>query len=335
MGVSWQESVYFTTVTWSTVGYGDITPHRDLTKLFGIVFIIVGLSLVAEVVAQGVGSFAEGIRKQVNQEVDSQKEKPFLDVLMPFLQWSVALFVLLAFGTAVFCYLENWSLIDGLWWAVATTTTVGYGDLVLKHEKDFLFDSLFIIVGVPIMAGYLTSITRVSAFFFQRYTQTVRMRSPPSIQSVQNMVGNARKNEFSSGRGISDGEFLMHFLVGQDLLPQKQCELILKMHEKLDSNGGGSLSSNDLLAFQRSLEIDQGRPGTVPVVAVPSRQSKSSRGVNRKRMDRGNLVEMGPMSLHQRGEAIPIRPGARFAHAPTDRGRATAAQGPVTISDIL
>ncbi len=39
-------AIYFCVVTLGTVGYGDITPTTDLGKLFTVVYIILGLSVI-------------------------------------------------------------------------------------------------------------------------------------------------------------------------------------------------------------------------------------------------------------------------------------------------
>lgn len=46
-GWSWIDSLYFCTVTLATVGYGDLTPTTDLGKAFAIVYIFLGLGLIA------------------------------------------------------------------------------------------------------------------------------------------------------------------------------------------------------------------------------------------------------------------------------------------------
>lgn len=42
-GWTWIDSLYFTTVTISTIGYGDIYPTHEITRLFTVFFIFIGV----------------------------------------------------------------------------------------------------------------------------------------------------------------------------------------------------------------------------------------------------------------------------------------------------
>ncbi len=44
-GWSWLDSIYFSVVTISTVGYGDFSPETAAGKVFTMVYIIVGLGI--------------------------------------------------------------------------------------------------------------------------------------------------------------------------------------------------------------------------------------------------------------------------------------------------
>jgi len=60
--------------------------------------------------------------------------------------------LLIVFAGAVFAYLENRSFGDGVWWALVTITTVGYGDVVPVSEPGRIFGAFMIVFGVVLFS---------------------------------------------------------------------------------------------------------------------------------------------------------------------------------------
>lgn len=46
-GWGWLDSLYFSVITLTTVGYGDFAPQTDAGKAFTIVYILIGLGILA------------------------------------------------------------------------------------------------------------------------------------------------------------------------------------------------------------------------------------------------------------------------------------------------
>ena len=43
---TWVDSLYFSVVAVTTVGFGDVTPSTDASKLFTVFYIVAGISLI-------------------------------------------------------------------------------------------------------------------------------------------------------------------------------------------------------------------------------------------------------------------------------------------------
>lgn len=44
-GLSWVDAIYYTCVTLTTLGYGDITPQTDISKLFTSIYAFLGVAM--------------------------------------------------------------------------------------------------------------------------------------------------------------------------------------------------------------------------------------------------------------------------------------------------
>ena len=63
-------------------------------------------------------------------------------------------------GSAGYMLLEHWSPVEAVYFCVVTLATVGYGDLHPTTEVGRLFTIGYIIVGVGIIAGFITELAK-------------------------------------------------------------------------------------------------------------------------------------------------------------------------------
>lgn len=68
-----------------------------------------------------------------------------------------AVVVAIAFGTVGFYLIEGWSILDSLYVAAQTVTTVGYGDLTPATRNGRIFSTVFMLAGVGVVLYALTA----------------------------------------------------------------------------------------------------------------------------------------------------------------------------------
>lgn len=59
---SWIDSFYFSAVTVTTVGFGDLAPTTDFTKLFTVFYVFAGISLIGVVLNERLRRHAIRVR---------------------------------------------------------------------------------------------------------------------------------------------------------------------------------------------------------------------------------------------------------------------------------
>ena len=96
------------------------------------------------------------------------------------------LVLLVLAGTAVYAWLEGWSLIDALYATVITVTTIGYGDLAPLTSAGRLFSVFFTIAAVG-FAGYAISTLAVIVIEYQmnRKQRTIEERRMKRIADLK------------------------------------------------------------------------------------------------------------------------------------------------------
>ena len=65
---------------------------------------------------------------------------------------------LIVVGGVLFSLLEDHSLGDGLWWAVVTTTTVGYGDYYPVTVPGKVVGAVLMVLGIGVLGGFTATL---------------------------------------------------------------------------------------------------------------------------------------------------------------------------------
>src|SRR6267378_7316704 len=72
----------------------------------------------------------------------------------------LAVTIAIGLGTIGFYLIEGWSILDSLYVAAQTVTTVGYGDLTPATRNGRIFSTVFRLVGVGVVLYALTSVVQ-------------------------------------------------------------------------------------------------------------------------------------------------------------------------------
>lgn len=69
---SWVDAIYFSVITITTIGYGDVAPQTDGGKIFTVFYIIIGLGIILNF----IDTVHDHYKKEDNKEQDkSSREK--------------------------------------------------------------------------------------------------------------------------------------------------------------------------------------------------------------------------------------------------------------------
>ncbi len=70
------------------------------------------------------------------------------------------LFVLLLTGTAFYSLVENWRVVDSIYFCIMTISTIGYGDITPQKDISKIFTIIFAIGGIGIFVGIVSKVAQ-------------------------------------------------------------------------------------------------------------------------------------------------------------------------------
>jgi hypothetical protein len=202
------ECLYFITVSIATIGYGQLHPTSDPSRLFTAFYNIVGLFTVltfVDIAAEFcINLPLEKILMHISSDERRQRWKTFVNFS--------ALCLLMLVGVWFYAVNENWSSSESFYWTIQTMTTIGYGDLLIKHDSTRIFSLFFIVICLVFYAAILQNLASV-----ERSASSLRLSQSEGIseQSSTEMVALAGSKDSSANMRISSDRFIVDVLLRQ------------------------------------------------------------------------------------------------------------------------
>jgi len=251
---SWDDALYFSIVTMTTVGYGDLVPTTDASKIFAIFYIIFGLSFAATCLGLVVAKLQGMLDSTLSRLPRSHRH-----------MWSILTSLgtigsLVAIGATFVSWSEGWEPLDAMYWAVVTSSSVGYGDLTTENQATRWFNSVYLLFAV---GGFAVSLSKFG-------TVVIEIEAEKAVNDfVKRGVSEAMIEEMDADKSgsVDKAEFLRYMLITMGKVEEEDLDKVLGMFDTLDIDGSGTIDRDDIvreLSRRSSLGSSPSKQATTP-----------------------------------------------------------------------
>ena len=253
---SFIQSIYFVTVSVTTVGYGDVVPHDNFSRMFTVFYIGLGMVLIVGIIYRAIMDILNSYQARITEvgkgviEITNPKKRKRKIIALYALHIFYAGVLIggpMLLGMIVMYFTappeQDMDLIKSFYWAAETCTTIGYGDFTPIGDWNKLWVCAYILLGV----------TCISAAIAQVGTLHLTIRAYKRMEVLQNkqLALSLIAQLDSKARGVDKFEFLAAMLLVLEKVEPSEISEILSQFDELDTNKTGLVSTNDVVAMQK------------------------------------------------------------------------------------
>ncbi|XP_062094470.1 two-pore potassium channel 3-like isoform X2 [Humulus lupulus] len=248
------DALYFCIVTMCTIGYGDITPNSAATKLFSVLFVLVGFGFV-DILLSGMVSYVLDLQEShllsSVKGVGEKKKENARSYIIDFKKgrMRIRMKVALALGVVVLCiglgvgvmhFVERLGWLDSFYLSVMSVTTVGYGDRAFKSMTGRIFASVWLLVSTLAVARAFLYLAE--ARVDKRHRKMAKWILGQDMTISEFLAADIDNNGF-----VSKSEFVIYKLKEMGKISEKDILLICNKFDMLDTGNCGKITLADLM----------------------------------------------------------------------------------------
>ncbi|KAM7500637.1 hypothetical protein LguiA_025051 [Lonicera macranthoides] len=246
------DALYFCIVTMCTIGYGDITPDSTVTKLFSIMFVLVGFGFI-DILLSGMVSYMLDLQEnyllKTVKGTGGEHEPGSMIIDVKKGRMRIRMKVALALGVVVLCigvgvavmhFVEKLGWLDSFYLSVMSVTTVGYGDRAFTSMPGRIFASIWLLVSTLAVARAFLYLAE--ARVDKRHRMMAKWVLGQDMTVAQFLAADIDNNGF-----VSKSEYVIYKLKEMGKVSEKDVLQICKKFDRLDSGNCGKISLSDLM----------------------------------------------------------------------------------------
>lgn len=268
LDLKWSSAFYFAVTTSMTVGYGDIdawtamsntshgndgTPYTpsDGALIFTMLYIIGGMVIMGTSLGLLLQSLLEG--------GTSSSSKPHVIARNPLIASALLCAIMISIGAAFIVTAEHFDVVHGLYWAVVTVCTVGYGSGAPTTESGRFFAGCFMLLGVSCMGNFVGELSaRPLRAHRAKLEERVINQYGDTLEESElwELASSPQFEQFglrASGHGgaITRNAFCLLMLVRTEKISADELKRCQSAFDSLDVDGSGTLDMEDVIAARQ------------------------------------------------------------------------------------
>lgn len=245
------DALYFCIVTMCTIGYGDITPNSTVTKLFSVMFVLIGFGFI-DILLSGMVSYVLDLQENhllrtVKFGVDQDRRSYIIDFKKGRMR--IRMKVALALGVVVLCigvgvtvmhFVEGLGWLDSLYLSVMSVTTVGYGDRAFSTMAGRVFASIWLLVST-------LAVARAFLYLAEARVHRRHRKMENWVLGQDLTVSQFHAADIDNNGFVSKSEYVVYKLKEMEKVSQKDVAQICKTFDRLDAGNCGRITLADLM----------------------------------------------------------------------------------------